>query len=254
MKQKLLHNLKFIILGVLLAAGLTFAYADGWVAPTAAAPAGNIDVPLHDGPTQVKDGGLSVGVFAVGQDAQFAQSTYLTGMVLGGTPGLVNSEVSIGGVDAEGTNHTIPVTVAGDVDATGAISNDIVKNANNSNLCAGTDGTIGLCTVTQGGTSAGLTLSGTTNGSGGVVATLSGPMLAPLTATIAVQLSHAVATDCSISTTPVVLGTVTIPFFSTTSSTSLPLPIGDCPIADFIFTIPNYSPTTTTTGEPIVAQ
>ena len=145
MKKNILQNLQFILIGIIIAGSITVAYADGWLDPSAAAPANNVAAPIHTGPTQVKDGGLAVGTFAVQQNALFSQNTYVNGSIFGGQPGDSSSQVNIGGIDHSNVTHTIPVTVSGDVTVTGSINDASVAGPSNNNLCAGKDGTIILC-------------------------------------------------------------------------------------------------------------
>ncbi len=139
-KTTLLDNLKFIAFGLVVAAGLSLVHAD-FPAPTTTPPGANIDVPLHTGPSQVKDGGLSVGSFIANDNAQFKQQTFLNGTVFGGSPAnaQTSSTVAIGDV------NRASISVNGDLSAIGGIKNDSVANANSSALCADTGGTIILC-------------------------------------------------------------------------------------------------------------
>ncbi len=149
MKKTLLNNLKFIVLGLVLSFGIG-AYATGtWNAPTASAPSGGIDVPLHTGPDQIKTtgsctsgncGGLSVGPFAVFSNTEFDQTAYFNGMIRGGNSSTANSQVTFGD-----SSHTVNGDVAGNVSAVGALQDGGVANSDNSTLCAATDGTISVC-------------------------------------------------------------------------------------------------------------
>lgn len=70
--QKFTHWLKVVSLGLVLGLGLQFAQA--WVAPTDAPPAGNVAGPITTGPNdQVKDGGLGITTnLVVGGSAQIS--------------------------------------------------------------------------------------------------------------------------------------------------------------------------------------
>jgi len=60
MKKTFLNTFKIVVVGVLLAGGIT--YASTWVAPTSAPTGGNPDAPINIGPTgQIKLGGLTLG-------------------------------------------------------------------------------------------------------------------------------------------------------------------------------------------------
>lgn len=141
MRQNFFTNLKYLALGIILVGIVGLAHAD-FPMPAASAPANTIDVPVHTGPTQVKDGGLSVGTFLANQNAQFKQQTFLKGTVFGGTPGLSTSTVAIGDGIAPAN-----IVVNGNVSAAQYIQSTSVANGNSSNLCATANGTIVTCTV-----------------------------------------------------------------------------------------------------------
>ena len=141
MKTTLLNNLKYLLIGSILVGTIGLAYA-AFPMPSAAAPGNNIDVPVHTGPAQVKNGGLSVNTFLANDNAQFKQQTFLNGTVFGGTPGLSTSTVAIGDGTAPAN-----ITVNGNVSAAQYIQSTSVANGDSSNLCATTNGTIVTCTV-----------------------------------------------------------------------------------------------------------
>lgn len=141
MKTSLLTNLKYIMLGLVLAAGLSLVHAD-FPAPTTTPPGGNIDVPLHTGPDQVKDGGLSVNTFQALQNAQFKQQTFLNGTVFGGGPTDTHTlPVVIGDAGAPAN-----IAVDGNLSAVSFIKSGSVANVTSSNLCATAQGVIVTCT------------------------------------------------------------------------------------------------------------
>jgi hypothetical protein len=152
----LLTNFKYIVLGLVVAMAFGVTHAQ-FVGPTTTPPSGNIDVPIHTGPDQVKNGGLSVNTFLANENAQFKQETFLNGTVFGGSPGGVIFTVPIG-------DSTAPANIAvnGNLSAVTLIQSTSVQNGNSSNLCATTNGTIVLCsgTTSTGG-------SGGTGGSSG---------------------------------------------------------------------------------------
>jgi hypothetical protein len=266
MKKQLLQNFKFILIGMALVAGFGFAYADGWTTPTSGAPAGNIDVPLHTGPTQVKNGGLGVGTFAVAQNAAFLQQTYLNGAIEGGIPGGL-AQVSIGGTDGKGT-HTIPVTVAGDVTSTGIISNDpVATSSTDNNLCATANGTIQLCTTSTPGPGGASELSvndvDATLNAGSTDPTVINEIEAEITPIVSVPVTVTVnaydpepladRTDgCTLPTTPTTIGTLII-LAEKSSSSDMEYPTNCESDADFIrLSIQGYTPTVDSgTGYPI---
>lgn len=140
MKKNILQNLKFIAFGLVLAAGISVAYAGIWSEPAGAAPASNVAVPLHSGPTQVKTGGLSVGPFAAGQNGQFDQQIFVNGMLRGSDATQANSQVKFGD-----TAHTVNATVTGNASAVGALKSSGIANSQSGALCAAKDGTIVVC-------------------------------------------------------------------------------------------------------------
>ena len=139
-KQTLLINTKYIIFGLIVALSVGFIHAD-FPSPTATPPGANIATPLHTGPDQVKDAGLSVNTFLANQNAAFKQQTFLNGTVFGGNPGDATSTVVVG-------DTTLPANIAvnGNLSAASFIQSTSVANASSSNLCASPNGTIVTCT------------------------------------------------------------------------------------------------------------
>jgi hypothetical protein len=135
MKQQILSNLKYLAFGLVLAVAVGSIHAQ-----TTTPPGGNIDAPLHTGPSQIKDGGLSVNAFAAYQDASFNQQVFFNGAVFGGQPGAGSSTVSIGDANA-------PANIAADgaENTSGTITSASVANQSNHTLCADTSGTIIIC-------------------------------------------------------------------------------------------------------------
>ncbi|MDB5254873.1 MAG: hypothetical protein JWL92_249 [Candidatus Nomurabacteria bacterium] len=130
-------NLKYLFFGLVVFFALGLAHAGSYTLPSAAAPGSNVDVPLHTGPSQVKDGSLSVGTFAAYQDAVFSQQVLLNGTVFGGQPGNASSTLKVG-IPGYATN----ISANGGVAVVGNIANGSVKSAA---LCADTNGTIVAC-------------------------------------------------------------------------------------------------------------
>jgi hypothetical protein len=269
MKQTLLHNLKFILIGIVIAAGISFVYADGWTLPSSAAPAGNVDVPLHTGPTQAKAGGLGVGTFAVAQNALFDQNTYLNGSIEGGTPSTLSSQaqVNIGGLDAGGTTHTIPVTVAGDVSATGVMTNPAVATQDSqNNLCADKTGKIILCTTSSPAVTGGSQLSinqVAVNQNGSTINELQAQITPIVSTQVQVVVSAydqeplsaraARGDSCALPTTATTIGTLYINALQSTSAGYLQYPANCAQDYQAIqVRIASYSPTSDpATGKPI---
>ncbi|HTH93120.1 MAG TPA: hypothetical protein VL576_01385 [Candidatus Paceibacterota bacterium] len=145
-KTTLASNIKYLAFGLVIAGALSFTHAD-FALPSASAPASNIDAPLHTGPDQVKDGGLSVNLFLANQNAQFKQQTFLNGTVFGGNVGDPNSTVVVG----DGT-ASANLSVKGGLSAALALISGSVANPSNNALCADAKGTIvpcGTVVVTQ---------------------------------------------------------------------------------------------------------
>ena len=135
----LLNNLKYITLGLIVALAIGVTHAS-FTLPTTTPPGANVATPLHTGPDQVKDAGLSVNTFLATQNAAFKQQTFLNGTVFGGKPGDASSTVSIG-------DSTAPANVAvnGNLSAATFLQSSSVANTSASNLCATADGTIVTC-------------------------------------------------------------------------------------------------------------
>lgn len=141
MKKTLLKNIAYVVFGLAVAYGLSFASA-AFDTPAAAAPGANIDVPLHMGPNQVKDGGLSVGSFADMQDASFKQQTFIDSTIYGGAPWYgPGSPVYFGDMSISPAH----LRVNGDVRVAGALQSDSVKNSQNESLCADSNGKMYPC-------------------------------------------------------------------------------------------------------------
>jgi len=144
MKKTLLTNFIFVVVGLVVTIGISYAYAGIFKDAQRNAPYANMEIPLHAGFDQVKNAGLSVGTFAAYQDAYFDQSAFLRGIVYGGIPGNTNSTVALG-------SATAPVGVAavGDVAVAGNFQSDSLKNANGgAPVCADGTGKFYLCAVT----------------------------------------------------------------------------------------------------------
>ncbi len=136
-----------LLIPLVLFAGAVAAYN----APTSSAPNNNTDAPIDITSTaQVKNGGLSVGVFQAGNaggGALLNQQSMFHGMIRGGTPTDVNSSISFGTVA-----NAVNVAVNGLMTATGTVQSDSLKTpTGQQRVCGSSDGTFYLC----GGVSAG---------------------------------------------------------------------------------------------------
>ncbi len=138
MKKTLITNLKYLAFALVVAFG-TSALAD-WANPGAAAPSGNIAAPLHVGPYQIKDGGLSVNGFAAYNNSAFSQHITLDGIVRGGVPTDTTSTVTFG-------NPAVATTmlVSGNIASNSYIQSLSVANTANNTLCADAVGAIYTC-------------------------------------------------------------------------------------------------------------
>jgi hypothetical protein len=144
MKKTLIHNLFYVILGLALAFTLSVSFAADFTGPTASAPGGNVPTPLHTGPDQVKDGGLSVNGFIANQNAQFKQQVFLNGTVLGGSP--TNNEAS-SAINIGDQNTPTNISVSGGLSAHSYLQSSSVANSSNLSLCATSNGTIVNCSA-----------------------------------------------------------------------------------------------------------
>jgi hypothetical protein len=142
MKHAMIQNLKYVLFAGVIALGIS-AYAAPFANPAGSAPSGNVSAPLHTGPDQIKDGGLSVGTFAAFKNAQFSQQAFFNGTINGVADDDGNSWLNLG--DA---NRLVNASVAGNIGATDYIKSTPLSNDASKILCAKTDGTITLCDQT----------------------------------------------------------------------------------------------------------
>ncbi|GEM_PF-2246721 len=251
-------NLKYLFFGLIVFFALGFAHAVSFTGPSAAAPGSNVDAPLHTGPSQVKDGSLSVGTFSAYQDATFSQQVLLNGTVFGGQPGDASSTLNIG-LPGYATN----ISANGSMSVAGAITTDSVKSIA---LCADASGTIVACTVkTPPPLAVTLSLQNSdASGVMGMVAQLSSPVSVDVTVDTTATydtsmnttlldklaelfIAHAAAlqTTNPDNTCPVPMAgesvTLTIPAGSTDSD-RWGIPVGSCGSGVIKVSINNYSP------------
>jgi hypothetical protein len=145
-KKQIFHNLTFILFGFIVLFTLGLAHASStFIDATSSAPNNNIDVPLHTGPDQVKNGSISVDTFSAYQNASFFQQVFLTGAVFGGHPGDASSTLYVG-------TGPLPTNLAADgaIQVAGSITSGSVANQNSGALCADANGNIILCTPASG--------------------------------------------------------------------------------------------------------
>jgi hypothetical protein len=145
MKYTFPKNTRYLLFGIAMASAISIASAATFNAPTAAAPAANIPVPLHVGPDQVKNGDLSVNTFSAMANAQFKQQTFLNGTVFGSTPSNTQSASTVPIGDSTTPENA---KVSDSISAVGHIQSAKTANSSSQNLCAGTDGTIVTCSKT----------------------------------------------------------------------------------------------------------
>ncbi len=138
MKKTILTNLKYLAFALVLAFA-TAALAQ-WSTPGAAAPSANIAAPVHVGPYQTKDSGLSVNGFAAWQNSAFNQHLTLEGIVRGGVPSDTTSTVVFGAASTP-TN----ILVSGNVATNSYMQSQSVANTSSKTLCADAMGIIFTC-------------------------------------------------------------------------------------------------------------
>lgn len=268
------HFKKFlIIIPLLLVAGGTFA-AYTFVGPTAAPTSNNTDGPLDISATdQIKNGGLSVNTFQSRTGSDFLQQTTFTGLVNGGTVAAGTSSIPFGtSANKASIKETGNATIAGNYQSDSLKTGGGVKP-----LCANATGTFYICGTTtvptninpiylysnwlltgsQGNVAVGATLSEATNSN--VTVTLSAISGTGGGSAALQYIKNMYTADafyqgvCRYTTTPTVMGTVTIFAGSTSSWDTLLLSPG-CDQTNTSVFISSYSPHTTMGGRSIIAQ
>lgn len=139
--KTIFQNIKLIILGIIVAIGVSYAYAQVATNPSTVAPGNNIALPVHQlTGAQVKTGGLAVNGFSAYKNSILHQDSFFKGIIKGVPQGGNTSTVFMGAIGSPAT--TI---------ATGTISNklslgsDDLSNTSNSPVCGDTQGHIILC-------------------------------------------------------------------------------------------------------------
>lgn len=125
--------------------------------PTAAAPAGNVPIPIHQGLDQIKDAGLSVNTFIANQTSLFSQKAIFPGTLRGRTTdcvslGTTSETICIGGKNSQNaadSHGDVSVTELGKMSVVGKINQGYISNTENltgtTNLCADKSGQIVRC-------------------------------------------------------------------------------------------------------------
>lgn len=163
MKKTLLTNLKFIAIGLMIAVSASYAYA-AWGGPltdtftnnTSTPPAGNTDSPLHTSAAdQVKPigsctagncGGLALGgTFLASRSAEFDGTTFLKGIVGGGSDGsFPASSMLYFGFSGNPT----PITVSGALTTNSSLKSTLLANSDGTKtLCSDENGVVGFCSI-----------------------------------------------------------------------------------------------------------
>lgn len=164
MKNKIIHNLKFILLGIIVALAASYVYAR--TQTDAPCPANDVEIrPCHSSTnspvvittgsdTNIKEGSLSVGTLvaekAVQIDGKVTFQGFLRGVVAGGDVTVKGpTEVDFGteghGVGATITGNLSVGTTAGSASAANLVNNG-GGNGTLQKICSDTNGKIILCT------------------------------------------------------------------------------------------------------------
>jgi hypothetical protein len=144
--KKIFQNLAYVLLGSIIAVGLSYAAsAATFNAATPPPPSNNTAAPINVGSTdQVKQGGLSVLAFIANQNAELDGNTYFTG-TLHADPANTNSAINFGGTDPNGILRNVALAITGGFSNTGSIASAPLINQNLSPVCADANGTVLLC-------------------------------------------------------------------------------------------------------------
>ncbi|MES2224661.1 MAG: hypothetical protein V4478_01600 [Patescibacteria group bacterium] len=261
MKKKLLQLL-VLAPALLLVAGLAAAYTP----PVSLPPQGNTDAPLDIGTAnQIKDGDLGVAAFEARGNAYLAKDVFFNGMIRGGTPADKDSAVAFGGAA-----NKVSVLVNGTASIIGHYQSDTLKtpSGNKEPVCADANGVFYLCGASAGPAPVNpvyVSIDYQTPGSTNVVAHLSEGISSQVTVYIQASSGSAAPMSflqkyftanayyqdaCQLTSTPTVLGSVTIPHDQTVSNNVITLPNGCSPSSTYI-SISSYSPQSTVGGRPI---
>ncbi len=151
MKKTLLTNLTFIIFGVIVAIGASYAHAswggltNSYSGPSASFPNNNAATPVYVNSTdQVKAGSLSIGEWFIAlANAQVDGTTFFTGGLRGGAAGTTIGTVRFGGPNVEVPTH---VAISGGLANTNyTVQSNPLANPTDNAVCADETGTLVLC-------------------------------------------------------------------------------------------------------------
>jgi hypothetical protein len=153
-KSFIKKNIFALVVTMIFVGGIAYG---AWSEPTRPFPSGR-EVPVHEGPSQVKDGDLTVGgTFIANKAAQFIQDALFANVIRGGSPSATNSTVFIGGTNAAGQKITQSLVLNGYARAKQNVNVGCVSTANNpcgittvstNQLCADSTGKIIFCDAT----------------------------------------------------------------------------------------------------------
>lgn len=146
--KKIFQNIKYVIIGTVLAVGLSYiAHAATFTAPTGIPPANNTATPLNVGTTdQIKQGGLSVATFIANANAELDGNTFFGG-VLHADPTNSTATISFGGMDPKSVERKVALAITGGFGNTGSIASTPLSNTTMSTVCADANGDVILCAV-----------------------------------------------------------------------------------------------------------
>lgn len=147
--KTLMHSIKFIVLGVVVALGASYIHAQTWNPAPSSPPSNNTIFPVNvSANDQVKLGGLSVNAFMANQNAQFDKVIYLQGPMHGGTVASVDSTIAFGGTDPvnNAINRVVNMYVTGGLKAANTIQSDTLRGLSVGELCANSSGVLIRCT------------------------------------------------------------------------------------------------------------
>ncbi len=150
MKTEIFHTIRLLVLGLVVAIGLSYAaaFASEWVPAPATPPAENTQRPINTlGASQVKDGGLSVYAFLANLSAQFDSQLYLQGTVRGFGGKFGGETVRFGGTNASGV-HIVSLALTGNLDVKNNARSALLANTEYKKVCADESGTLFLCDTT----------------------------------------------------------------------------------------------------------
>ena len=146
--KKLFQNIKFIVLGSVIAIALSYvANAATFAVPSGAAPANNTSLPLNVSTAdQVKQGGLAVTTFLANANAELDGNTYFGG-VIHTDPTSTNATINFGGTDPKGIIRKVALAITGGFSNTGSITSTPLANTKMTTVCSDANGKVILCSA-----------------------------------------------------------------------------------------------------------